>query len=70
MYGFYFQGELDELQTNAKILDKDLKNLQIFKDEQQEIFDDEKKKKVNFCLMKCSYFYDIGFIADFLLILR
>ncbi|KAL3990577.1 HEC/Ndc80p family protein [Acanthocheilonema viteae] len=40
-------GELDELQTSTKVLEKDLKNLQTFKEEQQEKLDEEKKKREN-----------------------
>ncbi|CAG9533683.1 unnamed protein product [Cercopithifilaria johnstoni] len=47
------KGHLDELQTNTKMLEKDLKNLQTFKDEQQEKLNEEKKKrKMLSCLFK------------------
>ncbi|OZC06164.1 HEC/Ndc80p family protein [Onchocerca flexuosa] len=41
------KGELDELQMNTKVLEEDFKKLQAFRDEQQEILNEEKKKKEN-----------------------
>ncbi|EFO23976.2 hypothetical protein LOAG_04509 [Loa loa] len=55
-----FNGELDELQTSTKILEEDLKKLQIFRDEQQEKLDEEKKKKLIFAsLMKYLTLHEI-----------
>ncbi|VDK79728.1 unnamed protein product [Litomosoides sigmodontis] len=41
------KGDLDELQTNTKLLEKDSKNLQTYKDEQHEKLDEEKRNKEN-----------------------